>query len=260
MSEPLAARFAVRALGDGRFEGRCLEASPARAFGGHVLALALQSAQLTAPDDRPVHYAHARFLRPVDPGQPLALSVRPTSETRRFSRREVTGEQNGKTAVELSAAFALARDSGDFQQPMPDVPPPESLASDRTYPIEARQVEGNAVHEGRLRDPSRQRFWMRAAEPFPDDARLHASALGFMSDLQLLWVCLAANGIDVARRHEAATLEHTLWFHRPARADDWLLYDQTCMSTARGLGMTSGSIFTRTGALAASAVTIGTLP
>lgn len=260
MPNDLAEHLALAPQSDRVFHGQCLEASPGRAFGGHVFALALHAAQLTVAGDRPIHSAHARFLRPVDPTMPLVCAVDDSSESRRFSRRRVVGEQNGKAMVELSAAFALRRETDDFQQPAPDVALPESLTSDRIRLVEIRQVEGNAIHEGRLSEPSRQRFWMRTTDELPDDPLVHNAALGYMSDLQLLWVCLSANGIDVARRHETATLEHSLWFHRPARADQWLLFDQQSVSTAGGLGMSSGSIYTRNGALSASVVTIGSMP
>jgi acyl-CoA thioesterase-2 len=249
-----------RALDASRCEGACREASPGRAFGGHVFALAVRAAQRAVTDDRSIHHARGVFLRPAAPHAPIVYSITGSSDTRRFSRREVVGEQNGKRLIELSASFAQPRDGPDFQSTMPEVEGPDALNAERSDPVEVRPVEAAAIHEARLRDPKRQQFWMRVREPLPDDPTLHAAAIAYMSDLQLLWLCLSANGLDVARRHETASVEHSLWFHRAARADDWLLFDQQCLSTSYGLGVVQGCLYARDGRLAASVVTTGTLP
>ena len=249
-----------RALDGSHCEGACREASPGRAFGGHVFALAVRAAQRAVAGDRAIHRARGLFLSPADPSSPIVYSIGRASDTRRFSRREVFGEQNGRRLIELSASFAEPRGGPDFQVTMPEVAAPEALRAERTDPVEVRPIEGAAIHEGRLRDPKRQQFWMRVREPLPHDPTLHATAIAYMSDLQLLWLCLSANGLDVARRHEIASVEHSVWFHRDARADDWLLYDQQCLSTSNGLGVVQGCMYARDGRLAASVVTTGTLP
>jgi acyl-CoA thioesterase-2 len=225
-----------------------------------VFALAVRAAQRAVAGDRAIHHAQGLFLRPADPSSAIVYSIGRSSDTRRFSRREVVGEQNGRRLIELSASFAQPRAGPDFQLAMPEVAAPEALQAERTDPVEVRPVEGAAVHEGRLRDPKRQQFWMRVREPLPRDPTLHATAIAYMSDLQLLWLCLSANGLDIARRHETASVEHSLWFHRAARADDWLLFDQQCLSTSYGLGAVHGCLYARDGRLAASVVSTGTLP
>jgi len=255
-----ATSLALRPAGSARFEGYCLEASPGRAFGGHLMALALRAACESAHRDRRVYAMHARFLRPVEPGTPVSFEVTDTTNSRSFSRRTIVGRQHGKTMIDLSASLCVPAAGPDYQCAMPDVPPPDSLAAERSEPIDVRHVEGSAVHRGTLRDPSCQRVWMRAASPLPDDPALHVAALAYMSDLTVIWLTLAVNGMDVANRHKStATVEHSLWLHRSFRADDWLLYDQRCNTTAGGLGVSTGNLFSRGGSLVASTVQIGTL-
>lgn len=254
--------LAVRQVADDLFEGMCGAASPQRAFGGALMAQALSAATAAVAAERTIHYFHARFLRPVDPTRPLQYRVHPESDSRSFSRRAVQGVQDGKAVLQAVASFAAAQadDGPAFQRAMPAVPGPAQLVSERTDPIDVRHVEGDAVLNGRLREPDRQQIWARVNQPLPDRPTVHTSALAWVSDLTLLWLALSANGMDLAHRHrQLATIEHTLWFHRPARADQWLLYAQECVSVSGGLAMLRGEIYSEAGAHVASVAQVGTV-
>jgi len=256
---PFARRLSVRRLDDRTFRGASEDASPQRGFGGLLMAHALAAACATVQGERAMHALAARFLRPVDSTQPVDYVVHDASDTRNFSRRAIRCVQGDKVMLELSASFVVPLSGPQFQLPMPQVPPPEELVSERVDPIDVRHVEGEAVLQGQLREPSRQRVWMRASDSLPGDPALHACALAYLSDLTILWLALSANGLDVvAGRHtQLASLEHTLWVHRPFRADAWLLYDQQCVATGGGLALCRGELFTRDGQLVASVAQTG---
>lgn len=263
MSPPsaLVGMLEVTETGPGQFEGASGAGSPGRGFGGHAMALALRAGQKTVTPDRVVHVLHAQFLRPVEPGEPIAFEVVREGDSRSFSRRTVKGLQGGKERIAVSLTFIEPGEAGpDHSLTMPHVPGPEELAGRFLGPVEIREVEGDAVVIGALPDPSRQRIWHRAEAFAPEDRGLHDCALVYISDLTQLWLTLSVNGLSFAHKSlMLASIDHSMWFHRPTRADQWLLYDQLCPSTSAGTGLVQGQIYDAAGRAVATVVQSGIL-
>jgi acyl-CoA thioesterase-2 len=258
------------------FRGRSPQISLQRVFGGQVAGQALVAAGRTVTPDRPAHSLHAYFLRPGDPSVPIIYLVDRIRDGRSFTTRRVVAVQHGRAIFNLSASFALIEPGLDHQVPMPEVPSPESLPSiaeragasgdlgpfDRLpRPIDLRYVEEPPwlSRGGGPREPS-QRVWMRADGVLPDDPLMHVCALTYASDMTLLDSVLAAHGL--AWQHDevvGASLDHAMWFHRPFRADEWLLYDCESPSAAGARGLATGRIFAADGRHVASVVQEGLL-
>ncbi|MGB9378815.1 MAG: acyl-CoA thioesterase II [Mycobacteriales bacterium] len=257
------------------FRGRSPEESLQRVFGGQVAGQALVAAGRTVPAERQVHSLHSYFLRPGDPAVPIIYLVDRIRDGRSFTTRRVVAVQHGKAIFNLSASFALREDGLTHHLPMPEVPPPDQLPTlaeraapfgDRLgpvtrlpRPIDLRYVDDPpwVSRAGGPREP-RQQVWLRADGVLPDDPLVHVCALTFASDMTLLDSVLAAHGLawhldDVV----GASLDHAMWFHRPFRADEWLLYDAESPSASGGRGLASGRIFTADGVHVVSVVQEG---
>jgi acyl-CoA thioesterase II len=263
----------LTALDDDRFEGRSAESTRPRAFGGELLAQALVAAARTA-DERSCHSLHATFLLPGNPAVPIEYRVRRVRDGRRFAQRQVTGWQRGREILLATASFALATgEVAEHQhEPMPQVPGPEGLrselehrhdtadqipAEDRGWLLMPRAVEVRQVHPVPLVDPApvdpEAHTWLRATGRLPDDHNLHCAVLAYASDMTLLDIACYPHGVSwVDPRVEQASLGHVMWFHRPFRCDEWLLYAQAAPVQAGGRAFVRGSVFTRAGALVAS--------
>ncbi|WP_269140808.1 acyl-CoA thioesterase [Oryzicola mucosus] len=251
----------VRQVGNNRFEGLCGPGSPGRGFGGHTMALGLRAGQQTVSEDRSIHALHARFVRPVVPAEPMEFIVSPEGDSRSFSRRSVVGLQAGKERIALFLTF-IEPDSKapDFSASMPQVPPPENLTGWFIGPIEIRSVEGQSVKTGTLPDPSRQRIWHRAANMAGESQSLHDCALAYLSDVTQLWLTVSVNRLSFAHKSQMlASIEHSMWFHRPTRTCEWQLYDQFCPSTSAGTGLVQGQIYDAAGRAVATVVQNGML-
>ena len=252
------------------FRGRSPATSRQRVFGGQVAGQALVAAGRTVEEARLVHSLHAYFVRPGDPATSIIYAVERIRDGRSYSTRRVVARQHGKTIFHMSASFQVAEPGLDHQEPMPDVPAPEGLptpkmlaaqqsdapevttAWDEWEAIDLRVIESGATADGR------QRVWLRIAEPMPSDPLLHVCVLAYASDLTLLSAVLAPHGLSYETEGlQMASLDHAMWFHRPCRADEWLLYDQVSPSTSGGRGLASGRIFTRDGRLVASVMQEG---
>ena len=244
-----------------------------RVFGGQVAGQALVAAGRTV-DRGTVHSLHAYFLRPGDPVVPIVYEVDRIRDGRSFTTRRVVAIQHGQAIFNLSASFHVEERGPEHQLPMPDVPGPESLPTfedrmapfrerlgqwyDRPRPIDIRHVGGNPLEREGSGD-TRGRVWFRADGTLPDDPLLHACVVAYASDLTLLDTTLAPHGHSIwsAPALMLASLDHAMWFHRPFRADDWLLYDQDSPVAHGARGFARGSIFTRAGRLAVSVVQEG---
>ena len=257
------------------FRGQRAEVSLQRVFGGQVAAQALVAAGRTVPADRPVHSLHAYFLRPGDPSIPIVYEVDRIRDGRSFTTRRVVAVQHGKAIFHLSASFQLVEEGLSHSTTMPEVPGPEGLQTMqerlapyadeldgwfvRPRPIDVRYVDDPprvAQATGR-REPC-SRVWMRADGRLPDDPLLHVCAVTFASDMTLLDSTLLAHGKAWGTGEVlAASLDHAMWFHRPFRADEWLLYSQTTPSASGGRGLAQGWIFTEDGRLVVSVVQEG---
>jgi len=249
-----------------------------RVFGGQVAGQALVAAGRTVPADRPVHSLHAYFIRPGDPAVPLVYMVERVRDGRSFTTRRVTTIQHGKTIFTLSASFHRAEPGFEHADAMPAVPPPEETettaqrlrrlhgpAADKyswPTPIDIRQVSPDS--DGRCPDPSpaaaRSMVWLRADGELPDDPLLHVCLMTYASDMTLLDTVMRAHNASWEESLAAgASLDHAMWFHRPFRADRWLLYVQDSPSATGARGLAMGEVFTREGELVVSVVQEGLL-
>jgi acyl-CoA thioesterase-2 len=268
----LLAILDLERLEDNLFRGRSPQQSWQRVFGGQVLGQALVAAVRTVEEARVAHSLHAYFLVGGDPTCPIVYSVERVRDGGSFSTRRVTAIQHGRPIYVMSASFHKSEAGYDHASEMPKVPMPEDLPSEqelkarliahlpanmRSYwererPIEMRPVDVSRYFAREPRKPE-QYIWMRATGALPDDFPLHQCVLAYASDFSLLDTALIAHGkLMFDKDVQLASLDHALWFHRPFRADEWLLYAQDSPSSHGARGFCRGSIFTRTGELVAS--------
>lgn len=266
------------------FRGRSQSSVVPRVFGGQVAAQALVAAGRTVPEDRLAHSLHSYFLRAGDPGAPIVYTVDRIRDGRSFTTRRVVAVQHGQPIFHLSASFQTYEDGLEHQAPMPAAPDPETLPTGaETLPTYAdafwepgvleRLLESRAAVDlryvdappfasvGEPREP-RSQVWFRTngkLDDFTDDPLLHVCLATYVSDMTLLDSVLLAHGRggwavgDVV----GASLDHAMWFHRPFRADEWLLYDQESPSASGGRGLGQARIYTREGQLAITVIQEG---
>ncbi|HKH95600.1 MAG TPA: acyl-CoA thioesterase II [Beijerinckiaceae bacterium] len=255
------------------FRGRSPQVGWQRVFGGQVIGQALVAACRTVDvAARQPHSLHAYFLLPGDPKVPIIYEVDRIRDGRSFTTRRVKAIQHGQAIFSMSASFHVAETGLAHAFPMERVPMPEDLPDERDiranvmplmpdpvrrYFESDRPIELKPVEYGRYlsREPMPPRFnaWIRATGRLPDDPAIHQCVLAYASDMTLLDSSLIAHGRTVFERSiQAASLDHALWFHRPFRADEWLLYAQDSPSASGALGFSRGLIYTRDGTLVAS--------
>lgn len=264
------------------FRGQSRYAVVPRVFGGQVAAQALVAAGRTVPGDRHAHSLHAYFLRPGDPGAPIVYTVDRIRDGRSFTTRRVVAVQHGQPVFHLSASFQTYEEGLEHQAPMPPAPDPETLPTSqermRGYDHLPRQVVERFLEAreavdlryadeppygrfGEAREPHSQ-VWFRANGKLDgdiDEPLLHVVLATYVSDMTLLDSVLLAHGRggwavgDVV----GASLDHAMWFHRPFRADEWLLYDQESPSAHGGRGLGQARIYAQDGRLAISVIQEG---
>ena len=257
------------------FRGTSPDENRQRVFGGQVAGQALVAAARTVDEPgRYVHSLHAYFLLPGDPSVPILYEVDRLRDGRSFSTRRVVAIQHGRAIFNLQASFHDEETGPDHQLPMPrDIPDPESLPDfktrmaphreklgdwyERPRPIDVRYVGADPFsRQGTIQ--SEQLVWLRAAGRLPDDPVLHACVVTYASDMTLLDTTVMPFGLAWdSPGMQMASLDHAMWFHRPFRADEWLLYDQRALSTGSARGLAGGAIFTADGRLAVSVVQEG---
>ncbi|MBB5935098.1 acyl-CoA thioesterase [Streptomyces zagrosensis] len=266
------------------FRGTSRASLVPRVFGGQVAAQALVAAGRTVPEDRPPHSLHAYFLRPGDPGAPIVYTVDRIRDGLSFTTRRVVGVQHGHPIFHLSASFQRVEGGLEHQEEMPAAPDPLTLPTteetlrrhaDRfsdpsviprlikaRAAVDLRYVDDPPfVSAGRPRD-ARSQVWFRTngkLDGVHDDPLLHICLVTYVSDMTLLDSILLAHGKGgwVIGDVVGASLDHAMWFHRPFRADEWLLYDQESPSSFGGRGLGKGRIFTADGRLAVSVIQEG---
>jgi acyl-CoA thioesterase II len=256
------------------FRGISPDESRQRVFGGQVAGQALVAASRTVPSERLVHSLHAYFLRPGDPTTPILYQVDRIRDGNSFTTRRVVAIQHGKAIFNLQASFHVDEPGLDHQLAMPGgLADPSSLPDykarmapykhllgewyERPRPIDTRYIDPMPLdRRGDVRPY--QRVWLRADGRLPDDPVLHACIVTYASDMTLLDTAVLPHGLTWHDDQlQMASLDHAMWFHRPFRADEWLLYDQGTPSTSNARGLAYGSIFTHDGRMAVSVVQEG---
>lgn len=243
-----------------------------RVYGGQVLGQALVAAGRSVEPGRRLHSMHAYFLLGGDPAHPIDYEVEEVRDGGSFSTRRVKANQHGRSMFVMSASFHKDEPGYSHQATMPDVPGPDALPSagdlmanhldqlpkamqaywKQERPIEMRPVDFSRFLSRAPQKPM-QHIWFRANGALPDDHRLHQCVLAYASDFTLLDTALIAHGkVLFDADMQLASLDHAIWFHRPFRADDWLLYAQDSPSADGARGFCRGSVFTRDGRLVAS--------
>jgi acyl-CoA thioesterase II len=263
------------------FRGRSPQSRWQRVFGGQVIGQALVAACRTVDDLalRPPHSLHAYFLLGGDPKVPIIYEVDRIRDGKSFTTRRVNAIQHGRAIYSMSVSFHVAEDGLTHQLQMPDVPMPDALPSEaevkdrilprmpdpvRRYyqserPIELRPVEYGR-YLGEKLEGGRYHMWIRATGRLPDEPAIHQCVLAYASDMTLLDAALIPHGRTVFNEDiMAASLDHSLWFHRPFRADEWLLYAQDSPNLVGSRGFSRGSIFASDGTLVASVAQEGLL-
>ena len=281
-ADDLVAILDLDATGLDLFEGRSPATSWGRIFGGLVVAQALVAMSRTVAE-RPAHSLHGYFMLAGDPAAPIAYAVERMRDGGSFSTRRCVASQHGRPIFAMSGSFHSPEADGfDHASLMPSVPAPEDLPSrediragrggaelpdpvrrylGRDMPIELRPTSLSArVAAPGQAPPASQSVWMRTSGPLPEDPALHAAVLAYLSDMTLLDTALVPHGRSVFDPAiQAASLDHSLWLHRPVKADDWLLYAEDSPSASGGRGFARGGIFDRAGRLVASVAQEGLL-
>ncbi|MEN1925523.1 acyl-CoA thioesterase II [Luteimonas qiangzhengi] len=254
------------------FRGQSRDIGTRYVFGGQVLGQALSAAQTTMTHPRPAHSLHAYFLRAGDVDHPIVYEVDRTRDGGSFSVRRVTAVQHGKVIFFCAASFQEPEQGAEHQLTMPEVPRPDDIAPlaplsaarleklptkvqrwlDRAGPFEFRHVYPRDDLDPPKRPPYQQ-VWFRLAEKVGDAPELHRALLAYASDFHLLGTATFPHGISYYQPNvQMASLDHALWFHRPFRADEWLLYSIDSPSASGSRGLARGMIYDINGHLVAS--------
>ena len=262
----------LETLDDNLFRSKHSNEGWFRVFGGQVLAQALLSASRTVPMDRQPHSLHSYFLRPGDMDHPIIFKVENLRDGKSFNTRRVSAMQHDEVILNLAASFQVSEPGLSHQSEMPAVPPPEqsltrkqlaekysaSLPADlvtrfsRPFAIDLRHVEQENMLAPQKRAPQHS-VWLKLSGGLPQDYPWHAHMLAYASDMTILETSLRPHGLSLfSPRLQVASLDHSMWFHRPFRMDEWLLYVQDSPSSSAGRGFSRGNIFRQNGELVVS--------
>ena len=276
MSSPIVGELidllSLERIEENLFRGQSRDIGTRFVFGGQVLGQALSAAQRTVDGERSVHSLHAYFLRAGDVEAPIVYDVDRARDGKSFSVRRVVAIQHGQPIFNFSASFQVHEEGVEHQMHMPDVPKPEDLQPQEPIapeelsklPVKLQRwlarrgaFEFRYVHPRNELHPEKrppyQQIWFKLIDKAPDDANMHRAMLAYASDFHLIGTATLPHGISYLQHNvQMASLDHALWFHRPFRVDEWLLY--SCDSpTAQGArGLTRGMIYSRDGRLVAS--------
>lgn len=258
------------------FRGTSHDIGSPNVYGGQVLSQALNAAIISVPEDRFVHSLHSYFILPGRLDVPIIFQVSTIRDGGSFTTRRVTAIQNGKAIFILAASFQLLQKGFDHQIDMPKVKPPEELQSDyelmmqfkdqlpkrfknflRPKPIEFRPVNPLSFILPQNQAPKRH-IWMKGIGNMPEDLTIHQRVLAYASDYNLLITALLPHQENANIQNlQLASLDHAMWFHRPFKMDDWILYELDSPSASNTRGFTRGSLYNRNGILIASVVQEG---
>ena len=250
-----------------------------RVYGGQVIGQALVAASRTVSSNRSAHSLHGYFLRAGDTTIPILYKVDRIRDGKSFTTRRVVAVQRGQAIFTMSISFQVDEGGLSHQFDMPKVPAPDSLPTEdelrreqaKSWPKEFQEsFSGSSAIQVKPVDPvdllnpepaqAIQRCWMRCGEALPDDPRIHQCVLAYLSDWSLLDTASRPHAVSFMQDNvQVASLDHAMWFHRPFRADEWLLYDQDSPSASGARGFNRGLIYNQTGKLVASTTQEGLL-
>ncbi|PAR39764.1 acyl-CoA thioesterase II [Vibrio metoecus] len=282
MSKPLdelLSLLQLEKLEEGLYRGASENLGLPQVYGGQVIGQALSAARYTVESDRTVHSFHSYFLYPGDPEKPIIYDVENLRDGRSFSTRRVKAIQNGRPIFYLTASYHGDAPGFEHQKTMPEVPGPENFASESELaaqiahflpeklqkafcgekPIEMRPVTVINPLKPQKAEP-KQYLWIRANGNMPDDQLIHQYLLAYASDWGFLVTALHPHGVSLMTpKFQVATIDHSIWFHRPFKMDDWLLYAIESPTASNTRGLVRGEIYDRQGNLVATAVQEGVM-
>ncbi len=271
--DDLVKLLALERIEENLFRGQSQDLGWGTVFGGQVLGQALSAAAQTVPPERHVHSLHAYFLRRGDVRKPIVYDVDRIRDGTSFTTRRVVAIQSGKAIFNLAASFQKDEPGFDHQEAMPPAPPPESFVLDQERfakaaerlpkfamaqataqrPIELRVLDEDDDLFHPNKQPPQRMVWLRAIAPLPDDPALHAYLLAYASDFSFVTTALLPHGVTwLTPGLQIASIDHVMWFHRPVRMDEWLLYVMDSPTAHGARGLARGLIFTQDGRLVAS--------
>lgn len=262
----------LESIGEDAYRGYSPPTAGRTVFGGQAVAQALVAAQRSVSPERPAHSLHGYFVLAGDPKTPIDFLVERVRDGRSFSTRRCAAMQNGHVIFSLEASFQIEEQGFEHATPAPPAPDPESLPTTGALAerlksflprsVRERMAEDSAL-DVRFADPeavigarpeaTQQQIWFRIKGPLPDDASVHRAVLAYLSDMTLLNTALTRHGrVIFDTTLQVASLDHALWFHRPFRADEWLLYAQESPNASGARALTRGQVFAKDGRLIAS--------
>lgn len=263
--DDLLSLLSLEEIEQGLYRGQSQDLGFRAVFGGQVMGQALSAAKETLPAGRIVHSLHSYFLRPGDAAKPIVYDVETIRDGKSFSTRRVSAIQYGKPIFYMTASFQGEEQGLSHQATMPDVPAPEELRSSlefyqenaqhipeairnkfiREMPIEMRPVNFHNPFKPEALEPVKH-IWFKANGDMPDDQRIHNYLLAYASDFEFLPTALQPHGVSFMQPNmQVATIDHAMWFHRPFRMDDWMLYTIDSPSASSGRGLVRGQFFDR---------------
>ncbi|GHE88709.1 acyl-CoA thioesterase II [Thalassotalea profundi] len=277
--DELLSLLKLESIEQGLYRGQSQDLGFRALFGGQVMGQALSAAQETVDSTRYVHSLHSYFLRPGDASKPVVYEVENIRDGQSFNTRRVKALQNGKVIFYLTASFQAVEEGFEHQNTMPIVPPPEEVPSYRDFIVEhqhfipeeirdkflaEKPIELRPIEQYNWIKPEKMapicHMWIKANGKMPDDLRVHNYMLAYTSDFHFLPTALFTHGVSYWQPNfQLATIDHSMWFHRPFRMDDWLLYVIESPTTGGGRGLVRGQIYTRTGELVASTMQEGVM-
>ena len=268
----------LETLEENLFRGQSENIGGPRVFGGQVIGQALTAAVRTVPEKRFVHSLHAYFLRPGDMEYPIIYDVERTRDGGSFTTRRVVAIQKGEPIFDMALSFHKIEKGPSHQIDMLDIPGPNECTSElevrkkmidkvpakyrdfflRERPIEIRNLPGEGMFEEPTKKEPYKHVWLKAVGKLPDDVVHHQAILAYASDMGLLSTSMNPHKLSFAKGNVmSASLDHAMWFHRPFRADEWMLYSTDSPSASNARGFNRGSVYTEDGTLVASAVQEG---
>ena len=277
--DELLSLLKLESIEQGLFRGQSQDLGFRALFGGQVMGQALSAAQETVDATRYVHSLHSYFLRPGDATKPVVYEVENIRDGQSFNTRRVKALQHGKVIFYLTASFQAVEEGFDHQNTMPIVPPPEQVPSYRDFIIEHQHFIPEEVRDKFLAEkpielrPIEQynwikpektapvcHMWIKANGQLPDDPRIHKYMLAYTSDFHFLPTALFSHGVSHWQPNfQIATIDHAMWFHRPFRFDDWLLYVMESPTSVGGRGLVRGQIYNQAGDLVATTMQEGVI-